>query len=84
MERAADRVQHAAFERAAHRLRIDHQPAIVRADDALHPDAAGAAIDLDLGDLRDDGLTAVGVGDAATGEDLATADDASAMAACPT
>ena len=45
----------------------------MRADEPLHPDAAGAAVDLDLGDLRDDGLTAKGVGDAAAGEDVAAA-----------
>ncbi len=35
----------------------------MRADEPLHPDVAGAAVDFDLGDLGDDGLAAVRVGD---------------------
>ena len=55
-------------------LGVDHQPAVVRADQPLHPDVAGPAVHLDLGNLRDDRLAAEGVGDAAAGEDVAGAD----------
>ena len=78
VERAAQRVEHAALDGAAQRLRVDDQPAVVRAHQPLHPDVTGPAIHLDLGDLGDDGLAAEGVGDAAPGEDVAGADAASA------
>ena len=71
VERAAQRVEHPALERAAQRLGIDDQTAVVRADEPLHPDMTRSAVHLDLGDLRHDGLAAVGVRDAATGEDVA-------------
>ena len=52
------------FDRASQRLGIDHQPAVVRAHDPLHPHAARPAIDLDIGDFRDHGLPAERVGEA--------------------
>ena len=51
---AADRVQHGALDRVAQRLGVDDQPAVVRGHQALHPDVAGPAIDLDIGELEAD------------------------------
>ena len=46
----------------------------MRADEPLHPNVTGSAVDLDFGDLGHDGLAAVGVGDAAAGQDVAAAE----------
>src|SRR3989442_11912732 len=70
MERAAQRVQHPTFDRAAQRFRIDDEAAVVRADEPLHTDMAGAAVDLDLSDLRHNGLIAEGVGDATAAQNI--------------
>src|SRR5580704_5618229 len=58
MKRAAQRMQHRALDGVAKRLRVDHEAAVVRAHQPLHPDVAGAAVHLDLGDLRGNGLSA--------------------------
>ena len=74
VERAAQRVEHAALDGAAQPFGVDDQPAVVRADEPLHPNVTGSAIDLDLGDLCDDGLVAEGVRDTAPGEDVSGAE----------
>ncbi len=51
MKRPAQRMQHRAFDGVAQRLRVDHEPAVVRAYQPLGPDVAGLAVHLDLGDL---------------------------------
>src|SRR4029450_12147446 len=61
VQRTAQGVQHAAFDRAPQRLRIDDEPAVVRAHEPLHEDTAGAAIHLHFGDLCDHRLIAVAV-----------------------
>jgi hypothetical protein len=53
-------VEHASFDGAAQSLRVDDQPAVVRAHEPLRPNVTGSAIDLDLGDLCDDGLASRG------------------------
>ena len=63
VERAAQRVEHRprscrAILRA---FGVDDQAAVVCADEPLDPDVTGFAIHLDLGNLRDHGLAAVGV-----------------------
>ena len=63
VQRPAERVQRPAFDRPNQPLRVDDEAAVVRTDDALHPDAAGPAIHFDIGDLRHHGLAAVGVSD---------------------
>ena len=63
-------MEHAALDGAAQRLGVDHQSAVVRAHQPLHPDVAGLAIHLDLGDLRDDRLVAERVRDAASGQNV--------------
>ena len=73
VERAAQRVQHATLDRPTQRLRVDDQPAVVRAHDPLHPHVARSTVHLDLGDLGDDRLAAEGVGEPAAGEDVARA-----------
>ena len=70
VERAAQGVEHGAFDRVTQRHGVDHQPAVVRAHQPLHPDMAGSAIHLDLGDLGDHGLIAEGVGYTTSGQDL--------------
>ena len=56
VERAAQRVQHSIFNRAAQSFRIDHQSAVMRANQSLHPHVARLSIHFDFGDLRDNGL----------------------------
>ena len=63
VEHAAQRVEHRprscrAILRA---FGVDDQAAVVCADEPLDPDVTGFAIHLDLGNLRDHGLAAVGV-----------------------
>src|SRR5262249_3868333 len=48
IQRAAERVQHAAFDCLSKRSGIDDQSAIVRADEPLHPNVTGISIHLDL------------------------------------
>ncbi len=70
MQRAAQRMQHRALHRVAQRLRIDHQSAVERADQPLHPDPPGAAVHLDLGDSRGNTLPAVRIRETAPGQDV--------------
>jgi hypothetical protein len=44
---------------------VDDQPAIMRDSEFARRDLAGIAVDLDLGDDRDHGTRALGIGDAA-------------------
>ena len=76
VQRAAESVHQRPLDGAAQRLGIDHETTVMRADEPFHPDVAGLAIHLHLGDLRDNRLPAERVGDAAAGEDAAGA-------ACP-
>ena len=63
---------------------VDDQPAVVRADEPLHPDVSRLTIHLDLGDLGDDRLTTEGVRDPASGQNRSrSAMQLSAKAACP-
>src|SRR5688572_20242779 len=66
-------MQRAVLDHARQRGGVDHQAAVVGDDDALDPDVAGLAVDLDLADLRDHGLAAIRVGDAAARRDVAGA-----------
>src|SRR5690242_13206793 len=68
VERAAHGVEHGALHCAAQRFRVDHQSAVVPADQALDPDVAGLPVDFHLGDLRNHGLAAECVRDPTSGE----------------
>ena len=70
MKRAAQRMEHRTFDGVAQRLRVDHQAAVVRAYQPLHPDVAGAAVHLDLGYLRGNGLSAECIRETAPGHDV--------------
>jgi len=62
VERAAQRVEHRAFDGVTHRHGVDHQSAVMRAYQPFYPDMAGPAIHFHLGDLGDDGIVAECVG----------------------
>ena len=68
VKRAAQPVEHVAFEDVTQSVGVDYEPAVVGADEALHPDVSGFAIHFDLGDLRDDRSAAAGVRDPTSGE----------------
>src|SRR4051812_46211893 len=70
MKRAAQRVEHGAFDSMAKRLRVNYQSAVVSAYQALHPNVAGLAIHFDFSNLCRDGLAAKGVSNAASGQDV--------------
>src|SRR5678816_2083564 len=72
MKRTAQGMQHAAFNRALECFRIDHQSAVMRANHPLHPDVSGLAVHFNFRNLRNDGLTAVGVRNSATRENLSS------------
>ena len=74
VDRAAQRVEHAAFDGMPQTFRVDDQPAVVRADEPLHPHVTGSAIDFDFRDLGDDGLAPEGVRDAAPRENGSAAE----------
>src|SRR5690606_31160892 len=53
LERAADALHDVALDRRDEPLRVDHEPAVVRDEEALRPDAPAAPVDFDLADRRD-------------------------------
>jgi hypothetical protein len=62
---------------------VDDQPAIMRDGECARPDLADATVDLDLGDDRDDGTRASGVGDATSHQRIAGAVGARRRARLP-
>ena len=71
---AAQAVKHSAFHGVTQALGIDHETAVMCAHQPLRPYMAGLAVHFDLGDLRDDGLAAERVCDAASGQDVSLAE----------
>ena len=70
----AQPVQRSAFQGAAKALGIDDQTAVVGTYQPLRPYMAGLAIHFHLGDLRNNGLAAECVRDAAAGQDVSLAE----------
>ena len=64
----AQGMEHGAFNGSTQGLGVDHQAAVVRADEPLRPDAAGLAVHFDFGDFRDDRLVAERIREAAARE----------------
>src|SRR2546422_5043358 len=77
-------MKHAALDGAAQPLRIDDQPAVVRANESLHPNAASSAIHLDLGNLCDHRLAAVGIRNTPPGENVSISDRSRRRTSIPT
>ena len=73
VQRAAQRVQHGAFDGAARAFGVDDESAVVRAHQALHPNVARLPVHFHLGDLGRHGLAAEGIGDASAGENVSRA-----------
>ena len=69
--RAADALNDVAFDLVFHAVGIDHETAVVGADDAFHRHLPGGLVDLDFGDDRDIGTGALGQRDAASFGDVA-------------
>ena len=72
-ERATQAMQHAAFDGVLQAHGVDGQAAIVGADETLDPHRARLNVDFDFGDYCHDGIAAIGVGDAAPGENRTSA-----------
>ena len=73
-----------AFDAEAQAVGVDDQPAIMRHGEFARPDFAAAAVDLDLGDDRDERTRALGTGDPAPGQSVAIAVGPRATSAAPT